>query len=125
MIFYIFFFRPIVLIIQDAIFESNFMLATVDFEGNTQSTSAPSLLISKLNTSQAQNLSQQDKEALENINWDKDFNEKEDEVLIIPNSPESPRTKKMKFTFQRCFEPTFHESQFTGKLVGDDSDTES
>lgn len=55
---------------------------------------------------------------IENINWD-NFQANNDvdgpEPIVIPNSPESPRTKKIKYHFKRCFEPTYN-----GALLDDE-----
>lgn len=42
---------------------------------------------------------------------------------IIPKSPESPRTKKAKTVFGRCFDPTYHETMI-GEVLAANSDSE-
>ncbi|KAJ8964220.1 hypothetical protein NQ314_005049 [Rhamnusium bicolor] len=42
---------------------------------------------------------------------------------VLPPSPESPRTKRAKLVFGRCFEPTFSETCF-GEVLAPNSDSE-
>lgn len=50
----------------------------------------------------------------------------DDEGDDIPPSPESPKTKRARLVFQRCFEPTFHQSVLElGEVLAPNSDPES
>lgn len=46
-----------------------------------------------------------------------------EDVDVLPPSPESPRTKKTKLVFGRCFEPTFMETSL-GDVLAPNSDSE-
>ncbi|XP_018561693.1 cell cycle checkpoint control protein RAD9A [Anoplophora glabripennis] len=46
-----------------------------------------------------------------------------EDMDVLPPSPESPRTKKAKLVFGRCFEPTFTETSF-GEVLAPNSDSE-
>lgn len=46
-----------------------------------------------------------------------------EDLDVVPPSPESPRTKKAKLVFGRCFEPTFMETSL-GEVLAPNSDSE-
>lgn len=66
-----------------------------------------------------------------NLNRRKKFNlpsdpepmDVDNDADVLPPSPESPRTKKAKLVFGRCFEPTFSET-YLGETLAPNSDSE-
>lgn len=137
--------------IKNSIFEANFILSTISRDGSTQSC-ATSSMFSNADKSKNTELTKEDHTLIENINWDSDFDMDENDIImknlseirrknkkarrkspvggpvltdIIPESPESPRTKKLKIVFRRCYEATFHESNLNyGAELAPNSDSE-
>lgn len=104
------------IISNSATIEAKFILATVSSNLNTQTT----VTTATTATSEHPNKSLLHKESvLENNNVENknntdyfnceelDINDIPDDVITIPSSSESPRSKKINFYFKRCFEPTF------------------
>lgn len=101
--------RPAVLSIKTSTFESQFLLATLNSEGVSQSTVA----------TVAASSTEEERQAAETMNWEDDFE-------VVPQSPESPRTKRAKLVFGRCFEPTFHATMLDlGEELAGNSDPDS
>lgn len=148
------YFRPIILTVKSPIFETNFVLSTISPDGSTQSCAASTSIFGQINKSQNTDLSREERSIVEQLNWDSDFDVDDVEPMLnnqkkaridkngmtnemtrnsnhpqeedtIPKSPDSPRTKKLKIVFRRCFEPTYHESNLDlGNALVPNSDSE-
>lgn len=105
------------LLIKAPTFEAKFLLSTLNPEGESQSTIATSVAVVASNI-------EEERQAAQSMNWeDEDFNEN---LNVIPPSPESPRTKKAKVVFGRCYEPTFHATMLDlGDVLAENSDVDS
>lgn len=93
-------------------FEVDFLLATLNPEGVTQTT--------------VSSAAEEEKRAAETMDWDEDFDgNKANDVVVAESPPESPRTKRAKLVFGRCYEPTFHEAMLDlGEELAGNSDSE-
>lgn len=103
------------------------------------------------NGKDSEDLNEKDKTALETVNWDHDeFNSEksvekrlfngnsekqsknskkrssENEGLVVPRSPESPKTKRARLILKRCFDPTFNTQMLDlGEELAANSDVDS
>lgn len=159
--------KPLTLKIEHPTYEVVFILSSINPGSITQSTmsstpSMPPIPSQNGKTNKYSNITMQDKEAIDSINWDDGFDTNTestkakasrrdiDEILansgiwvdkkspdndnsengnlddVVPGSPESPRSKRAKLIFKRCFEPTFHQSAMElGDVLAPSSDIES
>lgn len=94
-----------------------FLLATLNSEGDSQSVSCSTNSVA---AGSHKNLEEVEK-VVESMDWEAD-----DDFEVVQKSPDSPRTKKLKVVFARCFEPTFSESVLDlGEVLAENSDIES
>lgn len=101
--------------IKSTTFEAKFLLATLNSEGDSQSVSCSSNSVAAGSNKNVEEV----EKTVETMDWEDDFE-------VVAKSPESPRTKKLKVVFARCFEPTLNESALDlGKVLAENSDVES
>lgn len=94
-----------------------FLLATLNSEGDSQSVSCSTNSVA---VGSNKNLEEVEK-VVESMDWEEDV-----DFEVVQKSPESPRTKKLKVVFARCFEATCSESQLDlGQVLAENSDIES
>lgn len=107
----------------------------MNLESDTQSTMTTTTMASSVKQSIDHPEKQADKTIepaaernnIENINCDNiqiNIDVDDPEPIIIPNSPESPRTKKIKYHFKRCFEPTYNGTMLDDEILAGNSDPE-
>lgn len=132
-------FRPLSMILKNPTFEVSFIVATLDPYSDSNSTVASTTsaakIVSKTKTNGA---TDEDFEAMETENWEHDdlsTNESsfadllekaksdKENIDVVPRSPESPRSKKARLVFGRCYDPTFHET-ILGEVLAANSDSE-
>ena len=123
------------MVLKNPTFEVNFIVATMDPYTDSSSSVATTSAQKK-----PDNVADDVFEDMEAENWEnndlsskessfvelmkKAKNDTEKENLdIVPKSPESPRTKKAKTVFGRCYDPTFHET-ILGEVLAANSDSE-
>lgn len=118
-------------------FEVNFIVATLNPYTDTNSSLATATSVAAgVTKARPTEISDEDLEAMQTENWeseevteeekkDKDNcgGSKKEEEDIVPRSPESPRSKKARTVFGRCYDPTFHETVL-GEVLAANSDSE-
>ncbi|CAH1155500.1 unnamed protein product [Phaedon cochleariae] len=165
--------RPLSIIMKNPTFEVNFIVATLNPYNDLQSTMTSSSIPAKITQLHKGNITQEDRDALENENWNdmdmetpKKKSSKKDIFMqtikkakqrdttlkkipengkqvetpksnkvcevpmdylefndVIARSPESPKTKRAKLVFGRCFESTFSRNNL-GEVLAPNSDSE-
>ena len=141
-------FRPVILTMRTPTFEVDFVLSTINPENLTQSSIASSASTLTKKSVQVQHnscVSKEDRLLIDSINWeDNDFNLNENvnepnDQNIDPNglnpridgnilmmSPDSPKAKKVRLIFGRCYDATFSTSMLDfGAKLANNSDSES
>lgn len=112
---FFFVFRPAILLIKTSTFEATFLLATLNAEGVSQSTVSSAVAVPS-NNKNFDYVEEERNEDVDGMDWDDDFD-------VVP---ESPRTKKAKIVFGRCYEPTFHQTMLDlGEVLAENSDSDS
>ncbi|KAF2904849.1 hypothetical protein ILUMI_01320 [Ignelater luminosus] len=161
--------KPVILVIRNPTFEVNVVIATLNTDHISQSSLSTSIML-KTKSKAKHNMTIQDQQALESVNWDNDFdlqgengfdnrksqtdknksntnltinnnipsinnaliderpnlgNDENKDTDMVPGSPESPRSKRIKTIFGRCYETTFHSTMMDlGNVLAPDSDPE-
>lgn len=141
-------FRPVVLTMRTPTFEVDFVLSTINPENLTQSSTVSSALALTKKSVQVQHnssLSKEDRLLIDSINWeDNDFNpnvnvnepnnqnidpnglnlQNDGNISMIPS--DSPKAKKVRLIFGRCYDTTFSTSMLDfGEKLANNSDSES
>ncbi|GJQ81317.1 hypothetical protein Trydic_g20530 [Trypoxylus dichotomus] len=144
--------KPVIVTIKNPIFEANFVLSTIAPDGSTQSCTNSTTSFCVTDKAKNDTLSKEGRAIVDSLNWDSDFEMEDNDIMmqdpktvrdknreendktsepgpfhedLIPESPESPRSKKLKIVFGRCFESTFHESKLDfGEELAPNSDSE-
>ncbi|KAJ3618128.1 hypothetical protein MTP99_006156 [Tenebrio molitor] len=129
--------KPLSILLKNPTFEVNFIVATLNPYTDTNSSLATATSVAAgVTKARPTEISDEDLEAMQTENWeseevteeekkDKDNcgGSKKEEEDIVPRSPESPRSKKARTVFGRCYDPTFHETVL-GEVLAANSDSE-
>ncbi|CAH0548893.1 unnamed protein product [Brassicogethes aeneus] len=145
--------RPMSMLMKNPTFELIFIVATLNPYSDGQSTITAASIPARITqqSQNGANITVEDQLAILNENWDefeidenqkdkrstpsattrtlrvkakeKVFSAADETVDVLPESPESPRTKRAKVVFGRCLDPTFSETMLGEVLVGN-SDSE-
>nr|XP_008194883.1 PREDICTED: cell cycle checkpoint control protein RAD9A [Tribolium castaneum] len=117
--------KPLSMVLKNPTFEVSFIVATLDPYSDTNSSiatvSSPKIATKKPPkiTDEADDLTSKESSFLELMKQSENVND----IDVIPKSPESPRSKKAKTVFGRCYDPTFHETVL-GEVLAANSDSE-
>ncbi|CAH1382207.1 unnamed protein product [Tenebrio molitor] len=129
--------KPLSILLKNPTFEVNFIVATLNPYTDTNSSLATATSVAAgVTKARPTEISDEDLEAMQTENWESEEvteeekkdkencgGPKKEEEDIVPRSPESPRSKKARTVFGRCYDPTFHETVL-GEVLAANSDSE-
>ncbi|KAK4878584.1 hypothetical protein RN001_011090 [Aquatica leii] len=112
--------RPALIEIKNPTFDINFIIATLKRDNASQSSLSSTVHLTRKRNATQYNFN-------EPIDTEKNDNGVGNDIDdVVPQSPESPRSKKIKSIFGRCYDATFRrEAIDLGKVLASDSDPDS